>query len=64
MLSEVKDILLHSGQSTKVLFTLMSKASQMEQCFLALKSVKDKDDELQQLIPFDIKISFVAEFDF
>ena len=64
MLSEVKDVLLHSGQSTKVLFTLMSKASQMEQCFLAIKSVKDKDDELQQLIPFDIKISFVAEFDF
>ena len=64
MLSEVKDVLLHSGQSTKVLFTLMSKASQMEQCFFALKSVKDKDDELQQLIPFDIKISFVAEFDF
>lgn len=64
MLSEAKDVLLHSGQATKVLFTLISKASQKEQCYLALKSAKDGEDELQQLIPFDIKISFVAEFDF
>ena len=64
MLCEAKDVLLHSWQPTKVLFSLMTKASQKEQCFLALKSLKDGEDELQQLIPFDIKISFVAEFDF
>lgn len=63
-LSDVKKLSLTPGKPVKTLFSLAAKASQRSQCCLALKSEKDGENELQQLIPFDIKIAFVAEFDF
>lgn len=62
-LSAPKDILLKSGEPTKTLFSLAAKAARQSQCCLALQSEKDGEDELQQLIPFDVKIAFAADFD-
>lgn len=62
-LCDIKDISLNAGASVKILFSLAGKASRQAQCYLALKSEKDGEDELQQLIPFDVKIAFDADFD-
>lgn len=62
-LCDIKEISLNAGASVKVLFSLAGKASKQTQCYLALKSEKDGEDELQQLIPFDVKIAFDADFD-
>lgn len=63
-LSDVKTIPLNPGEPVKTMFPLAARAPQSKQCYLALKSEKDGEDELQQLIPFEIKIAFAAEFDF
>lgn len=63
-LGETREILLTSGTETKTLFSLESKVSQMKQCYLALQSVEDEEQHLQQLIPLDVKIAFFADFDF
>jgi hypothetical protein len=52
------------GKKTKVMFTLSPKASSAKSCSLALQSTLDGVDELQQLIPFAINISFTSDFDF
>ena len=47
-----------------MMFTLSPKVSSATTCSLALQSSNDAVDELQQLIPFEVKISFTSDFDF
>lgn len=63
-LSDVQTITLSTNEKTKAMFSFVSAISDQRQCYLALQSEKDGADELQQLIPFEIKIAFIAEFDF
>lgn len=64
IISDIKEIILNDGENSKATFTLSPKASSATQCMLALQSSIDGADELQQLIPFGINISFTSEFDF
>ena len=64
IISDVKPIVLCSGERCKVTFALNPKASACPICMLALQSSADKPDELQQLIPFAVNISFTSDFDF
>jgi hypothetical protein len=64
IISDIKPLPLRSGEKCKVMFALNPKASSCKVCMLALQSSKDKPDELQQLIPFSVNISFTADFDF
>lgn len=61
--SDVQNIVLSANEKVKTMFSLKPAISEQRQCYLALQSEKDAEDELQQLIPFEIKIAFVAEFD-
>jgi hypothetical protein len=64
VISDIKPILLRRGEKCKVMLALTPKASSCRMCMLALQSNNDKPDELQQLIPFSVNISFTADFDF
>lgn len=64
VISEIKEIQLVSEEKQKIIVTLHSEASLLKDCFLAVQSCRDAVDELQQLIPFSIKISFTADFEF
>lgn len=64
IVSDIKELHLVSGEVVKSTFTLTAKASSASQCMLALQSEIDSADELQQMIPFEINISFTADFDF
>ena len=64
IISDVKPVVLCSGERCKVTFALNPKASSSPICMLALQSSADKPDELQQLIPFAVNISFTSDFDF
>ena len=64
IISDIKSIVLNSGERCKVTFALNPKASSCPACMLALQSSADKPDELQQLIPFAVNISFTSDFDF
>jgi hypothetical protein len=64
IISDVKPIMLNFGERCKVTFALNPKASSCSVCMLALQSSADKPDELQQLIPFAVNISFTSDFDF
>lgn len=63
-LSDVQTITVSTNEKTKAMFSFVPAISDQRQCYLALQSEKDGSDELQQLIPFEIKIAFMAEFDF
>ena len=64
IVSDIKEIILNNGQISKATFILSPKASSATNCMLALQSSIDGADELQQLIPFEVNISFTSEFDF
>ena len=63
-ISDIKEIKVSCGEQTKMMFTLSPKVSSATTCSLALQSSNDAVDELQQLIPFEVKISFTSDFDF
>ena len=64
IVSDVKEIFLTCGETTRVTFTLSSKISSESRSMLALQSSEDASDELQQLIPFDLNITFESDFGF
>ena len=64
IISDIVELQLKDGDREKVTITLHSKASSYSGCSLALQSSNDESDELQQLIPFSINMSFTADFDF
>lgn len=64
IVSDIKELTFTAGESCRAIFTLTSKASSSTLCMLALQSVEDNADELQQLIPFEKNIAFTSEFDF
>lgn len=64
IISDIKEISLKADEISKATFTLSPKTSSASSCMLALQSSSDGPDELQQLIPFEVNISFTAEFDF
>lgn len=62
--SDIKELVIKPKDKQRILFVLASQASAQNECYLAIQSSKDSDDELQLLVPFSIKMSFVSEFDF
>lgn len=50
--------------SGKYTFVLDSRMSEQKKAYLIMKSVKDKENECQRKIPFDIDIVFGSDFDF
>ena len=64
IISDIIELQLKDRDREKVTITLHSKASSYSRCSLALQSSNDESDELQQLIPFSINMSFTADFDF
>ena len=64
VISDINEVTIRGEQIEKTTIALFSKASTLSSCMLALQSVTDSRFELQQLIPFNIDISFVADFDF
>lgn len=64
IISDIKEITLSADAVSRETFTLSSKVSSAASCMLALQSSNDREDELQQLIPFEVNISFTLEFDF
>lgn len=64
IISDIKEITINAGTTCKATFVLAPKISSKNICLLALQSSIDDPDELQQLIPFEVNISFTSEFDF
>lgn len=64
IISDIKEVVLNADEVSKATFTLSPKASSATSCMLALQSSSDGADELQQLIHFEVNISFTSEFDF
>lgn len=64
IVSDIKEIAFVGGEKSRATFSLNPKASSQSSCLLALQSCVDNADELQQLIPFDVSISFTSDFDF
>lgn len=64
IVSDIREMQMTAGESEKVTLTLIPRISSAKQCMLAIQSVSDSVDELQQLIPFKVDISFRADFDF
>lgn len=64
IVSEIKEVPLRAGSRSKTTLTLSSKVSSEKNCFLAIQAATDGPDELQQLIPFSLNISFFADVDF
>lgn len=64
IISDVKELSFASDEPVKTTFTLSSKASSSNICYLGLQSTFDAADELQQLIPFELKIAFSADVEF
>ena len=52
------------GEEKKVLFSLVSKASDMKKCYLLIKGENDSEDEAQSKVEFNINIAFSADFNF
>ncbi len=64
VISEKQEIKFSTGSEVTAGFTLSSSVSDDKVCYLAMQSVKDEENVLQQKIPFDVKISFAADFGF
>lgn len=64
ILSDIKELNVKPNERQRILFVLTSQASTQGECYLAIQSNKDASEELQLLIPFSMKMSFVSEFDF
>lgn len=63
-LCPLQEIHITSGEVSKINFSLNASASNLNECFLVVKSTKDSLYEAQQIIKFDIKIAFSVDFDF
>ena len=63
-LCPLQEIHITSGEVSKINFSLNASASNLNECFLVIKSTKDSLYEAQQIIKFDIKIAFSVDFDF
>lgn len=63
-LSAAQLIHLVAGAESKVSFTLDSRASEMNECYLVIKLPTDDFDKAQQIIKFKLNISFSVGFDF
>lgn len=64
IVSDIHEIACTVGAGSKEAFTLHAPVSSCKQCYLALQSMEDHADELQQLIPFDVNMAFTADFEF
>lgn len=62
--SNVEEITLTREQPVKRSFVLNAQMSRQERCLLAVRDVRDGEDCLQLLLPFDIQMLFSADTDF
>ena len=52
------------GSVVQIQAILPARASSLQKCYLGIRIADDNKDELQQLIPFDIKMMFSSMMDF
>ena len=45
-------------------FVLNGSVSESKETYLVVRSTKDKNNEVQRIIPFTVDIAFSADFDF
>ena len=64
VISSEAEITLQADETASVGFTLSSAASEKKKCFLAIQSVQDPCESLQQKIPFQLSMVFTADFGF
>ena len=64
VISSESEITLQADETASVGFTLSSAASEKKKCFLAIQSVQDPRESLQQKIPFQLSMVFTADFGF
>ena len=64
VISSESEITLQSDEIASLSFTLSSVASEQKKCFLAVQSVQDSCELLQQKIPFQLSMTFTADFGF
>ena len=64
IVSDTCTVKLSSGQINSCGFVLSSDMSMSSVCYLAVRSERDTENELQQKIPFSVQISFTANFGF
>jgi hypothetical protein len=64
IVSDTCTVKLSSGQINSCGFVLSSDMSMSSVCYLAVRSERDTENELQQKIPFSVQISFTADFGF
>ena len=64
VISSEAEITLQADETASVGFTLLSAASEKKKCFLAIQSVQDPCESLQQKIPFQLSMVFTADFGF
>ena len=64
VISSEAEITLQADETASVGFTLSSAASEKKKCFLAIQSVQDLCESLQQKIPFQLSMVFTADFGF
>lgn len=64
VISSEAEITLQADETASVGFTLSSAASEKKKCFLAIQSVQDPCESLQQKIPFQLSMVFTANFGF
>lgn len=63
-LCPIQEIHIVADEITKVYFSLNASASNLDSCYLVIKSSKDAMHEAQSISKFSIKIAFNVEFDF
>lgn len=64
VISSEAEITLQADETASVGFTLSSAASEKKKCFLAIQSVQDPCESLQQKIPSQLSMVFTADFGF
>lgn len=63
-LCPVQEVCAICGETTRVSFSLNTRASALNECYLIIKSEIDGYNEAKEILKFDIKISFGVDFDF
>ena len=61
-LSDVKELSIVSGEEYGLRFELLSTASEKDNVYLMVQSSDALDNEARQMIAFNIKMAFVADF--
>ena len=62
--SSIQEIDVKVDQISKATFSLNSSVSELTECYLVIKSVKDEYGTAQQMVKFSVNMAFSVGFDF